>query len=96
MRNTFGFHLATLLFVWTNVNQRFSLYFLFILFINYNTITNYIRIIYDLSNFNHVLGVVSQTKASDGNRNHDAHAKSLPHNPLHYQGTQTIVSDSNT
>ena len=37
----------------------------FILFINYNTITNYILIIYELSNLNHTLGVVSQTRVSD-------------------------------
>ena len=29
------------------------------LFINYNTITNYILIIYELSNLDHVLGVVA-------------------------------------
>ena len=37
------------------------------LFINYNTITRFVRIIYELSNFDHVLGVVSQTRASGGN-----------------------------
>ena len=41
---------------------------LFILFINYNTITNYILIIYELNNFDHVFGVVSQTRVSGGNR----------------------------
>ena len=35
---------------------------LFYLFVNYNTITNYILTIYELSNFDHVLGVVSQTE----------------------------------
>ena len=35
-------------------------YFIY-LFINYNTITNYILILYELSNFDHLLGVVSQT-----------------------------------
>ena len=47
------------------------------LFINYNTITNYILIIYELSNFVHVLGVMSQTRVSGGNRTHDPHANSL-------------------
>ena len=45
------------------------------LFINNNTITNYTLIIYELSNLDHTLGVVSQTRASSGNRTHDAHAK---------------------
>ena len=34
------------------------------LFINYSPITHYILIIYELSNCNHVLGVVSHTKVS--------------------------------
>ena len=38
------------------------------LFINYNTITNYIPFIYELSNFDHVLG---------GNRTQASHANSL-------------------
>ena len=62
--------------------------YLFYLFINYNTITNYILIIYELSNFDHLLGVVSQTRDSGGNRTHDPHANSLAHYPLNYQGTQ--------
>ena len=37
------------------------------LFINYHTITNYILIIYMLSNLDHVLRVVSQNRISDGN-----------------------------
>ena len=45
------------------------------LFINYNTITNYILIIYEQSNFDHLLGVVSQTRVSGGNYS------------LDYQGT---------
>ena len=49
------------------------------LFIYYNTITNYILIIYELSNFDHVLGVVSQTRVSGGNRIHDPYANSLAH-----------------
>ena len=53
------------------------LQYLFYLFINYNTITNYILIIFELSNFNHMLGVVSQTRVSGGNRTHDPHANSL-------------------
>ena len=53
--------------------------FIFYLFINYNTITNYILITYELSNFDHVLGVVSQTIISAGNRAHDSHANSLAH-----------------
>ena len=62
----------------------------FYLFINYNTITNYILIIYELSNFDHVLSVVSQTRVSGGNRTRDLHANSLGHYPLDYQGTQKI------
>ena len=30
-----------------------------------------------MSNFDHVLGVVSQTRLSSGHRTHDAHANSL-------------------
>ena len=58
----------------------------FILFINYNTITNYILIIYELSNFDHLLGVVSQTRVSSGNRTHDSHTNSLSHYQLDCQG----------
>ena len=65
------------------------IYFLLLyLFINYNT--NYIVIIYELSNFDHVLGVVSQIRASSGNRTHDPHTISLAHYPLDYQGTLHI------
>ena len=46
------------------------------LFIHYNTITNYIRSIYELSNFNHLLSVVLNTRASRWNQNHDPHANS--------------------
>ena len=56
------------------------------LFINYNTITNYILIIYKLSNLDHVLSVVSQARVSDGNQTHDPHTNSL----AHYQGTQYV------
>ena len=52
------------------------------LFINYSTITNYILIMYELSNFDHVLGLVSQIRVSGGNRIHDHHANSLVHYPL--------------
>ena len=47
------------------------------LHINYNTITNCVLIIYELSNFDHVLGVVSQTRVSSGNRTHDPNANGL-------------------
>ena len=59
----------------------------FSLFINYNTITNYIIILYEMSNFDHVIGVVSQTRVSRGNRTHDFRAISLAHYPLDYQCT---------
>ena len=61
--------------------------FIFYLFINYNTITNYILTICELSNFDHMLGVVSQTRVSGENRTHDPHANSLANYPLDYQGT---------
>ena len=54
----------------------------------HNTITNYILIIYELRNFDHLLGIVSQTRVCGGNRTHDPHTKSLAHYPLDYQGTQ--------
>ena len=38
------------------------------LFINYNTIINYILIINELSNFNHMLGVASQNRVSGPSR----------------------------
>ena len=41
-----------------------------------------------MSNLDHALGVVSQTRVSGGNRIHDPHANSLAHYPLDYQGTQ--------
>ena len=58
------------------------------LVINYNTITNDILSIYELNNLDHMLGVVSQTRVSGGNRTHDPYANSLAHYPLDYQGTQ--------
>ena len=57
------------------------------LFIYYNTITNIILIRYELSNFDHVLCVMSQTRVFGGNRTHDPHVNSLAHYPLDYQGT---------
>ena len=51
--------------------------YLFFIFINYNIIKNYILIIHELSNFYHVLGVVSLAKVSGGNRSHDSQANSL-------------------
>ena len=35
----------------------------------------------------HVLGVVSQTRVSGGNRDHNPNANSLAHYPPDYQGT---------
>ena len=53
-------------------------YYLFLyLSINYNIIANYILIIYDMSNFDHVLCVVSQTKVSGGNWIYDPQAGSI-------------------
>ena len=68
-----------------HVNLRVFKVFIYLLI--YNTITNYILIIYELSNFDHLLGVVSQTRVSGGNRTHDPHANSLAHYTLDYQGT---------
>ena len=52
----------------TNITEKIRNLFIY-LFINYNTITNYILIIYEMSNIDHLLGVVSQTRVSGGNRN---------------------------
>ena len=41
-----------------------------------------------MSSFDHVLGVVSQTRVSGVNRTHDPEANSLAHYQLDYQGTQ--------
>ena len=57
------------------------------LFIIYNKITNSILIIYELSTFEHVFGVVSQTSVFGGNRIQDSHADSLAPYPLDYHGT---------
>ena len=46
--------------------------------------TNYILIIYELFNFDHVVGVVSQTRVSGGNRTHGPHVNSLAHYSLDY------------
>ena len=46
------------------------------LFVNYNIITNYILFKYKLSNFVHVLHIVSPTIISNGNWIHDLHANS--------------------
>ena len=59
---------------------------------NWFLISNYIATKYDLSNFNHVLGAVSQTKTFGGSRTYDLHANSLAHYPLDYQGT-LLTSD---
>ena len=51
-----------------------TLYFILIgynLFIYYNIITNYILIIYELSNLDHVLGVVLQTRVAGGHQIND-------------------------
>ena len=48
----------------------YGIYFIYLL-IKYNTITSHILITYELSNFCHVLGVVSQTRISGGNRIYD-------------------------
>ena len=62
----------------------------FYLFINYNTITNYFLIIYELSNFDSELGVVSQARISIINIAHYPYANSLVKYPLECQGTQII------
>ena len=71
-------------------NLKVFLQLILYLFINYNTIKNYILIIYELNNFNHVLGVVSQAKVPGGSRTYDYHANSLAHYPLDYKDTQAL------
>ena len=44
-----------------------------------------------MSNFDHVLGVVPQTRVFGGNRTHDPYAISLAHYLLDYQGTREIT-----
>ena len=61
---------------------------IFYFFIYYNAITNYAIIIYELINFDHVLGVGSQTRVSGGNQTLDPHVNSLAYYQLDYQGTQ--------
>ena len=46
-----------------------------------------------LTNFDHLLGVVSQTRVSSGNRTHDPHTNSLAHYTLDYQGTQLLSNN---
>ena len=41
----------------------------------------------ELSNFDHMLGVVSQTSVFGGNRTHYPYANSVAHYPLDYQWT---------
>ena len=64
---------------------RNSIYYLII---NCSAIKNYNLNIYELSNFEHVLSVVSQTRVLVGSRTHDLYANSLAHYPLDYHGTQ--------
>ena len=63
-----------------NCNSVIAIYSIY-LSINYNTITNYFLIIYELSNFDHV----------DGNRIYDPQANSLAHYPLDYHGTLSSI-----
>ena len=44
--------------------------------------------VYELSNFGHILDVVSQIRVSGSNQTHDPHANSLAHYPIDYQDTQ--------
>ena len=53
------------------------------LFIYYNTITNYILIIYEVGNYDHVWTCVEpQVRISGGNQTSDPHANSLKLPPL--------------
>ena len=52
------------------------------------SVSNYISNICELSNSDHVLGIVLQTKVSGRNRTHNPHAKNLAHYSLDYHGTQ--------
>ena len=72
MPDIFGF----IIFDFNNIPVKCHLQILNIFF-NYNTITNYILIIYELSNLDHTLGVVSQIRVSGRNQTHDRHANSL-------------------
>ena len=46
---------------------------------------------YELSNCDHVLGIVLQTGVSGGNWAHDPHANSLAQYPLEYQGNLKVL-----
>ena len=70
-----------------NCNSLIAIY----IYVSYNTIANYFLIVYELSNLDHLLGVVSQTKVSGGNRIHYHHANSLAHYPIDYQGTLSLI-----
>ena len=52
--------------------KLFEIIYFFYLLIT-NKISNYILIVYELSNFDNVLGVVAQTRVSGGNLTHDIH-----------------------
>ena len=54
---------------------------------NYQLQYNY-KFYSKLSNFDHVLGIVSQKRISGGNRIYDPHANSLVHHSPDYQGTR--------
>ena len=62
------------------------------LFISYNTIINYILIIYELSNCDHVVGIVSQNRVSDGSRTQDFHTNSLALYPIDYSKGHPEIS----
>ena len=50
------------------------------------------REIYELSHFDHVLGVMSQTRISAENRSHDPYGNSLVHYPLNMSALILIIS----
>ena len=52
----------------TGWTSKENIFFLFIYFVNYNTIINYILNVCELSNFDHMRGVVSQSSVSGRNR----------------------------
>ena len=68
-------------------NCKHFFFLRYILFI-YLLITIQLQIIFELSNFDHVFDVVSQTRVSGVHWTHDPHANSLAHYPLDYQGTR--------
>ena len=59
---TFCYKCTKLMARWKFIVLSISVAIKVYLFINYNTITDYILIIYELSNFNHVVGVAAQTR----------------------------------